>query len=315
MKNKLNYFKHFLLLTLFSALLSLSLNKENYELQETISDYNISENYINTIELKAGETKSLNVSYALGKDSFLSIKTLKNKNFTIFSNDLDILNVNDTTEFKKKISTSTFHDNRTYFIDICTKENNSIEIINIVDEDKNKYFLIQNKSTTYTMDKNNFVYYIQSDELENEIIATIKFNDEVNTSIYYSLLTLSSNDSNYIPRVFYFQDYSKDVFDKKEKTINMIKSKLINYTDREFTSFIFSFKPEFNGNKYNVTITIGQKKAEEDEIMNNFLIGSIILALIFAVITFFLIRRKKNLNEKNIDDDFYKDNKEEDDKN
>ena len=46
--------------------------------------------------------------------------------------------------------------------------------------------------------------------------------------------------------------------------------------------------------------------------MTYFLIGSIVLALIFAIITFFLIRRKQNIPK---DPDIYDDNQEEENSN
>ena len=326
MKISFHYFTYFLLLTIFKSFLSLS-NKDNYELQKTISDYNISDNYINTIDLKAGENITLNVSYTYGKDLFLSIKTLNDKSFNILCNDIEILNKNDTKELINRINKNNFHEIQLFFIDISSKEANTIEIINIVDEDKNQYNLIEKNNTNYTISNYNFVYYKKENEIKNYTKVVIKFNEEIQALIYYSHMRLSSKDENYIPRVFNFDDsmYIKEKIKGKEKIIEINTEPQGNKTFNNI-SFIFSLNPDSNVNEYYVTIFTkeeekgkenGKEKGEEkEEIMNEFLIGSIVLALIFAVITFFLIRRKKNINDKNIDDDFYKEeNKEEDEKN
>ena len=307
------YFQHFLLLTLFNALLSLSINKDNYELEETIFDYNISDNFINTIDLKKDKNITLNVSYTFGRNLFLSIKTLNNKTFNVSCSDIKELNKEDTKEFIKTIDMLTFKKDELLAIDIGSKENNSIEIINIVDEDKNKYYLIKEIDKTYTINNSNFVYYIKNNEIENKkLVIKLKFKDEINAKMYNSLIRLSSNNTDYIPRVFNFNKslYLKEDFKGKEKTIEVSEDKGNKKLD--IVAFIFSIDPESIVDEYSVTLSIEEK----NDIMNEFLIGSIILALIFAVITFFLIRRKKNINEKNIEDDFYKEeNKDEDDKN
>ena len=318
MKIFFNYFKYFLLLTLFHEFIFLS-NKDNYELQETIFDYNISDNYINTIDLKPGENIILNVSYTYGKELFLSIKTLKNISFNILCNDIEILNINDTKEFKNKIDTVNLQENQLFIITINSKEKNTIEIINIVDENKNQYFLIEESNITYTISNLNFVYYKKKKEIKNKTKIVIKFKEEIQGSIFYSLVRLSSNDKNYIPRVFNFNDsmYNKTNLKEKEKE-KTIEVKGDPKGNKVFnnTAIIFSIESESKVNEYNVTFYIEQNKDDTDDIMNEFLIGSIVLALIFAVITFFLIRRKKNINEKNVDDDFYKEeNKEEEEKN
>ena len=307
------YFQHFLLLTLFNALLSLSINKDNYELEETIFDYNISDNFINTIDLKKDINIALNVSYTFGKNLFLSIKTLNNKAFNVSCSDIKELNKEDTKEFIKTIDMLTFKKDELLAIDIGSKEENSIEIINIVDEDKNKYYLIKEIDKTYTINNSNFVYYIKNNEIENKkLVIKLKFKDEINAKMYNSLIRLSSNNIDYIPRVFNFDKslYLEEDFKGKEKTIEVSEDKGNKKLD--IVAFIFSIDPESIVDEYSVTLSIEEK----NDIMNEFLIGSIILALIFAVITFFLIRRKKNINEKNVDDDFYKEeNKEEEEKN
>ena len=307
------YFQHFLLLTLFNALLSLSINKDNYELEETIFDYNISDNFINTIDLKKDINITLNVSYTFGRNLFLSIKTLNNKTFNVSCSDIKELNKEDTKEFIKTIDMLTFKKDELLAIDIGSKENNSIEIINIVDEDKNKYYLIKEIDKTYTINNSNFVYYIKNNEIENKkLVIKLKFKNEIKATMYNSLIRLSSNNTDYIPRVFNFNKslYLKEDFKGKEKTIEVSEDKGNKKLD--IVAFIFSIDPESIVDEYSVTLSIEEK----NDIMNEFLIGSIILALIFAVITFFLIRRKKNINEKNIEDDFYKEeNKDEDDKN
>ena len=315
MKIPFNYFKYFLLLTIFNAFLSLS-NKDNYELQETICDYNISDNYIKTIKLTKGQNITLNVSYTYGKDLFLSIKTLDDKSFNLLCDDIEIVNINDTKEFKSKIDKVYFHENQLFIIEISSKEANTIEIINIVDEDKNKYSLIKKKNNTYTISDYNFVYFIESNKIENDTKVLVKFKDKIQASLYYSLIKLSSKDADFIPRVFNFDKtmYSKEEnFNDKEKTIEFnADNKTKGIENCNNIAFIFSIKPVSNVNEYNVTIN----EEIKDDIMNEFLIGSIVLALIFAVITFFLIRRKKNINEKKTEEDFYKEeNKEEDEKN
>ena len=72
--------------------------------------------------------------------------------------------------------------------------------------------------------------------------------------------------------------------------------------NKKITAFVCSIVTDNEIKEYSVIIN--------KDIMSFFLIGSIILALIFAVITFFLIRRKQSIT-KHIGDDFYDEKSEE----
>ena len=300
-------FKYILLLSLFNIFLSLYINKDNLDLQNTIID--IPDNHITNIDLKKNQNITLSIPYENDKDLLLSIKSLNNKKFSFFS-DNEFINYNNSNIeiYRNTIDKSQLNkESKTLIIDINSNDdNNNLEIINIVDNGNiSEYQLIEENNKKYTVYSPNFVIFFNTEEKKN-VKVEINFNDEINESLYYAKVNLSTNDIKYIPRVFNLDEtiykYTKKDF-KKYITIDIddeFKEGPKGNKDCKIIAFIFSIKTNSNI-KYSVTFKI--------EEMNWFLIGSIILALIFAVITFFLIRRKKNVNETNEEEGEYNVNK------
>lgn len=293
------YYLKYLILILFS----LSINKDNYNIGVSVIDIPI--NNITTTNLTKNKSITLNFSYVIQKDLFVSIKSLNDKEFIMTFNESIPQN---KKEYKEKINTSYFNEGQLLNFDIISNsdENNTIEIINIVDDGINsEYFQIDNNDKN-SVEKYNFVKFIEKDE---SIKVNINFNNKINASYNYLFVRLSSKDINYIPSVFFWEDKNDDKLLENNKTIE------IDYKEKEFKgnelnqyfAFIFSIKPESYLENYTVQIE-EIKEAQDDTKMNIFLIVSIVIALVFAVITFFLIRRKKN--PKKNEDEFYKENKE-----
>ena len=124
-------------------------------------------------------------------------------------------------------------------------------------------------------------------------------------------MELDIKDINYIPRAFNFEarneslEIHKDL--EKENIIKFEKSYIEeDENNNKNFAFVFSIESDENIDEYTVIFN--------KDIMNKFLIGSIILALIFGIITFFLIRRKQVMT-KSIGDDFYDENTEEEKEN
>ena len=122
------------------------------------------------------------------------------------------------------------------------------------------------------------------------------------------IVQLATDNISFIPPVTYFEyelNYKRNysISDKFDFEIGTIR-----YDDKnpkKYSAFICSIETDEEINEYTVIIN--------KDIMNKFLIGSIIIALIFAIITFFLIRRKQNIT-KSIEDDYYEEKTEEEDK-
>ena len=297
-------FKYILLLSLFNIFLSLYINKDNLDLQNTIID--IPDNHMTNINLKKNQNITLSIPYENDKDLLLSINSLNNKTFS-FSSDNEFINKNNSNIYRKSIEKSKLNnESKTLIIDINSNDDNNLEIINIIDYDYfSKYHLINKDNEKINVDYPNFVRFFKQEE-ENVKIE-INFNDDIHPFIYYLKVKLSTDDTNYIPRVFNLDkniyNYTEEELKEKKKTIDIdkeFKDDPQGNKDCKIIAFIFSVKTNSNI-KYSVTITI--------EGTNWFLIGSIILALIFAVITFFLIRRKKNVNETNEEEGEYNVNK------
>lgn len=113
---------------------------------------------------------------------------------------------------------------------------------------------------------------------------------------------MRSNDTNYIPRASNFKDVksenlSKSIDFENDNTLNNNYIKDIEKS--EYPALIVSIEAE-NKTSINYYVIINPK----EYLMNIFLIGSICIALVFAVIAFFLIRRKSSMGTKP-SEDFY----------
>ena len=196
------------------------------------------------------------------------------------------------------------------YISISSEKDNTIQIIHIKNTTDSLYCKVkEDDDETIKIKKKyyNFVKFIGDDKT---IKVDIKFKDNLKNNISYGIVRLLSKNEKYIPRVETFKEKGLiDKYDnekmKKEKTITI--KKINHEKDDEdngiYTAFILSINSSATFKDYSIIIN--------EDIMNNFLLGSIIVALIFAVITFFLIRRKQNVGEKKTGEEFYEEKQEE----
>ena len=300
--SSLNY-KFLFILTLFNSFLSLIIGN---------SDLKITDNYIDEIILNSRNNYYINFKIKAEPENYqiiyLSLISKDKKNFTINSNE-DILN-NETYAISKMLNISKGKEINIEINSTNKKDDNIIQIIHIK---KNKYSLyhkvVGGDDETIKINKEyyNFVKFLDDDK---NIKVEIKFKDKLKTNISYGIVNLLSKGENYMPRVESFNDkglmkeYDTKYMDKKEKTI---KIENIKYDDDEkdkiYKAFILSINTTADISDYSIIIN--------EDIMNTFLLGSIIVALVFAVITFFLIRRKQNVTEKKSGEEFLEEKQEE----
>ena len=259
---------------------------------------NIEGNNILNFSLKANESKILNLAYNKNRNNYVSFLSLDNLNFN-FNSTKKELNSKNTALKEIEVKNPTEGD---LLVNITSEKDNRIEIINIIENDKSSYFEITTDDQKFTKKNYNFVKFLDNKE---KLKVEINFKKQYEGQLHWGIVHLASKNISYIPRAFNFGDAIKN---KKSK--NLTKDMSFEFKDIEIskkdnkkaTAFICSIDTNEEIENYSVIIN--------KDIMNNFLIGSIILALIFAVITFFLIRRKQNIT-KHVGDDFYDEKPEE----
>ena len=313
--------RYILLLTIFNANISLSLNKEKQNLillgeneeKQIVMNFREKgreEETCTEIDITNDELGSFNITEKCVK------ATINVKNGTIFNMTLFPFNKkedNITEElidlennvFQLKIDSSKIEKS----IDaIFPEKKGKINFLKVSEKPIYNYSEIQAKDDTSQQNIkncNNFIRFIADDE--KNIRCSIKFNEEIEKEedYAYGFIDLPTNKIKFMPQAFLLK-YS-NIFNYQNITLkNFSKEYTIteDIPDYSYTkkAFICSFKTQGN---YTVIIN-------EDVKMTYFLVGSIVLALIFAFITFFLIRRKQNIPK---DPDIYDDNQEEENSN
>ena len=294
----IKYFKYFLLLTLFSQYLPQFL----YPVDSNFEDdpkINIGRNSINNIALKENEEKTLSLSNENNQESYLSIRSLESKKFNITS-DINKVNKNEIDMIIENLTSSDF-EGKNQILTISSNYSHTIEVIHIVKDKYSEYYnIIEQDDKDITIKNYSFVKFIDNET--NEIKVGIKFKNTLNkANFHYGIVSLSSNCSYLIPQAFNFGEGIEKKGFQNEITIEKEDiDKIPN--PKGHLAFIFTLESTENFEEYEVIIN--------KDIMNYFLIGSIIIALIFAVITFFLIRRKQNIKN----NDFYNEDNKEDQK-
>ena len=294
----IKYFKYFLLLTLFSQYLPQFLYTVDSNFEDD-PEINIGRNSINNIALKENEEKTLSLSNENNQESYLSIRSLENKKFNITS-DINKVNKNEIDMIIENLTSSDF-EGKNQILTISSNYSHTIEVIHIVKDKYSEYYnIIEEDDKDITIKNYNFVKFIDSET--NEIKVGIKFKNTLNkANFHYGIVSLSSNCSYLIPQAFNFGEGIEKKGFQNEITIEKEDiDKIPN--PKGHLAFIFTLESTENFEEYEVIIN--------KDIMNYFLIGSIIIALIFAVITFFLIRRKQNIKN----NDFYNEDNKEDQK-
>ena len=311
--------RYILLLTIFNANISLSLNKEkqslillgeNEEKQIVMSfrEKGREEETCTEIDITNDELGSFNITEKC-------VKAIINvKNGTIFNMTLFPFNKGEDSITKKpeelednviqlKIDSSKIEKS---IEAIFPEKKGKINFLKVSEKQIYKYSEILAKDDTSQQsinECNNIIRFL--DKEEKKIRCHIKLNDKIDEEIAYGFIDLPTDQIKFMPQAFLLKD--SNIFNYQNITLkNFSKEYTIteDIPDYSYTkkAFICSFKTQSD---YTITIN-------EDEKMTYFLIGSIVLALIFAIITFFLIRRKQNIPK---DPDIYDDNQEEENAN
>ena len=302
--SSLNY-KFVFILTLFNTFICLLDSGSN--LLDDIED-----NYIGDIVLNSSEPFTINLDLKEKELIHLSLISYDKSNFTIIDTNIKFqTNASNTTNsYLREIDISMIKNGDKPYINISSEKDNTIQIIHIKNTTDSLYCKVkEDDDETIKIKKKyyNFVKFIGDDKT---IKVDIKFKDNLKNNISYGIVRLLSKNEKYIPRVETFKEKGLiDKYDnekmKKEKTITI--KKINHEKDDEdngiYTAFILSINSSATFKDYSIIIN--------EDIMNNFLLGSIIVALIFAVITFFLIRRKQNVGEKKTGEEFYEEKQEE----
>ena len=291
-------FKIFLLLMLSIQILSLSENNEIIYLDT---------NNIINITMNAAEKKNLSLPGGEGDKYFLTILALT-KGVKISINqvvDFGGSNNNPNIEPKENIFThSRESDKYKYkYIEFSIDKNSTVEISSVLINETNKaneYKKIDYKvDSKIQVDKNNFVIFLEDEKIEN-FEMKFKFKDNIkNINVTYGFIYLPIKDEKYLVLGKNYKTGTDNKLEQKNFPESEMELKVNNpYYDGEMKkpenkdhfAFIFSID---DGEKmvgdFNFTIN--------SEIINLFLIISIAVALVFAVITFFLIRRKQTSEE------------------
>ena len=302
--SSLNY-KFVFILTLFNTFICLLDSGSNL-----LAD--IEDNYIGDIVLNSSEPFTINLDLKEKELIHLSLISYDKSNFTIIDTNIKFqTNASNTTNsYLREIDISMIKNGDKPYIIISAENDNKIQIVHIKNTSDSLYYKVkEDDDETIKIKKKyyNFVKFIGDDKT---IKVDIKFKDNLKNNISYGIVRLLSKNEKYIPRVETFKEKGLiDKYDnekmKKEKTITI--KKINHEKDDEdngiYTAFILSINSSATFKDYSIIIN--------EDIMNNFLLGSIIVALIFAVITFFLIRRKQNVGEKKTGEEFYEEKQEE----
>lgn len=305
--------KLILLLTIFNACISLQFDTENtnlnllggndtkhikicfyfrvgdgviFNLTNEISSFNITHERDNlTLQFDAENNTNITIfPFNINKEKIKydnkSVTVIVEKNLAQFK--IKTKPINETTEINIEV-------NETGSFQIYKVSNN--EYVNITKEDDFSPVKVDNTQIIRFMDKK-----------EKEINFKLNFIDNCNNEeISYGIITLPTNDIGYLPKVQSFKLNNEKIITEHFNDDNNFENKMENpFYEKENCGHIAFILSTNHTNIKTVTIN-------EDKVMTYFLYGSIILALVFAFITFFLIRRKQNIsndaeNEDNIDD-------------
>ena len=189
---------------------------------------------------------------------------------------------------------------------IVNQDNTHVEISSVVLQNTTGgIYAYQNK--TYSIDteekveSNNFVIFLDNEQDYEKFDMKFKFNENSeakNTIATFGFICLPNNNPEYIPLAKYMKEignlteHNITNVEFEEKIVNKFSKKDIREPYKPMLAFIFSVDVN---TKQTFSYSINS------EIINIFLIVSIVIALVFAVITFFLIRRKQSADSNTIE--------------
>jgi hypothetical protein len=275
------YYIFFLLIFLVNKVLSI----ENlYDYLENEDIINLTDNFFQIIPISG--TKQFYNS----EESYFSVKKQANSDqnlkVTLTIQKLGGEKINSTLiEFNETILPKNSH------INITTNNQISLEISNVKKDENNEYSKIENEDESITLNSRSFIYFIKDYE-KSEIQLDVTFTDSAPELKFYYILQYIDSKNLYLPTadLFVIEKYK----DKDIKKVNETEGKDISETipipdtmDKKSgkLALLFSFERAPSQN-YEVIIN--------NDVMNVFLLISIGVGLVFAIITFFLIRRKQN---------------------
>lgn len=283
----------FLFLTYFNSFISILNDDSNNKL---LLNPEITDNCIVNISLTEGENTILNL-YNKGESKKVYFSILKYNDTEVnMSSNIDGYEnkILEKSAIQFEYNTSNLIGQQPY-INLTYKNTNLIEIISVEDKNIYKYKNITDKDgSNIKVDTNNFVVFL--DKKEEKINVEIKLKESLNNNYSYGIVLLPTNNINYIPTAFNFKEKNESKVEDNSIKIELKNNYMEYEGNNKYIAFIFSLN-ESKLYNYEVKITT----IITDNSMNIFLIVSICLALVFAVITFFLIRRKQNISGSNGD--------------
>ena len=172
-----------------------------------------------------------------------------------------------------------------------------IEVIEVIHYDFSEYFEIKDEKKN-KINKNNFVKFINKDS--KKIKINIDGLDQV--PIYYSLVKLANNDTNYIPLVYNFKnDYIYKTISKNE--IIEIDNKFYGKNDniKEYIAFIFFIKNNNMNYEYDVQIKEGINLYSVIEGKKSWITILIVVLIILLILIGVIMYSRKKRKEQIID--------------
>ena len=295
----------FLSLILFFLLSSLT-NEQEPELGESSVIY-LTDNEMRVLNLSKDDNLEIHFNKKEGQH-FIRLFSQNGTNIKIQSLNsklADIINI-EKQYIDINISSSEFNESNGFINMIVNQDNTHVEISSVVLQNTTEgIYAYQNKSysidTEEKVENNNFIIFLEEQDYE-KFDLKFKFNDsEVkNKNATFGFICLPNKSPEYIPLAKHIKnieignltDHNISDIEFEQKIINKFPKKENRETNKPVLAFIFSV--DIDKRQY-FSYSINS------EIINIFLIVSIVIALVFAVITFFLIRRKQSADSNSIE--------------
>lgn len=305
MPSRLNLNKIFLLLILFMKIVSYleeviilgELGDNNF------SKYNVTKNYEQQLNFME-KNESLYISILNVKND-AKINIVNTKNSSLIEKDFQKGNRLVLLNIKEQSLSS---ENEEGYITFNVSDDIKIEVTSVRQDKNTKYKKIdyQLDQEIKVKDYNNFVIFLDDEDVE-KFEMKFSFKDDIKSEeICYGFIKLPFDKTEYIPIGKNYKELKCEKVGESSKQLTVDNPFYEKSKDdlKPYIAFIFSInKSDELIQEFSFTIN--------SEIINVFLIVSIVIALIFAVITFFLIRRKQTSESGSIEgEDSY--NKEED---
>ena len=295
----------FLSLILFFLLASLT-NEQEFELGE-IETIDLPVNGISKKTLSKNDILKISFNKEIGLH-FIRLISLTEANITIQTTNSKLANLINIEQksIDIKINSTEFTHQDGYVNLKVSQDNTQVEISSVVwinyDEGLNKYEIKSYSiDTEEKVENNNFIIFLEEQDYE-KFDLKFKFNDsEVkNKNATFGFICLPNKSPEYIPLAKHIKnieignltDHNISDIEFEQKIINKFPKKENRETNKPVLAFIFSV--DIDKRQY-FSYSINS------EIINIFLIVSIVIALVFAVITFFLIRRKQSADSNSIE--------------